>query len=56
MNILRCIAARFADDDSIAVIVPFQNRSWTDAKSLPDLGGNRDLALCCELRMGESHA
>lgn len=55
MDLLRCIAARLSDDDSIAVIVPFENRPWTDAQSLPDFGGNRNLALCGELRVRESH-
>ena len=55
MDILRCIAPRLANDDPVAIIVPFQNRTRTDAEPLADLGRNRNLTLCGELRMSKRH-
>ena len=55
MNILGCKATRLANDDSIALIVPFQNRTRADAKPLTDLGRNGNLTLCGEFRMSEGH-
>ena len=55
MNVLRCKATRLANDHSIALIVPFQNRTRADTKPLSDLGRNGNLTLYSELRMSKSH-
>ena len=56
MNILRRMAARLPHNDSVALIVPLQNRTRTDAKPLTYFGRYRDLTLCGELRMSDRHA
>jgi len=55
VNVLGCKATRLANDHSVALIVPFQNRTRADTKPLADLGRNGDLTLCGELRMSKSH-
>ncbi len=39
MNILRRVAARPPNDDSVALIVPLENGARTNAEFLTDLGG-----------------
>jgi hypothetical protein len=55
MDVFRGVKAHAPDHDSLTVIVPLENRSRTDAELPPDFGGDRDLALCRELRMGKCH-
>jgi len=55
VNILGCKPTRLANDHSIALIVPFQNRTRADTKPLADLGRNGNLTLCGELRVSQGH-
>jgi hypothetical protein len=55
MNILRCKSPRLPHHDSVAIVIPLENRAWTDAEPLPHLGRDRDLTLRRELRMGQCH-
>jgi hypothetical protein len=49
MDFFRREAAGSPNHYLVAVIVPLQDRPWTDPKLLPDLGGHGDLTLCGEL-------
>ena len=56
MNVLGSMAACLSHDDVTPFIVPFQNRTGTDAQFLANLRRNRDLTLRGELGMSQSHA
>jgi hypothetical protein len=55
MNVLGRVPPCFSDDDLPPFVIPLQDRARTHTEPLPDLRRNRDLSLCCELRVGECH-
>ena len=56
MNVLGSMAACLSHHDVTPFIVPFQNRTGTDAQFLANLRRNRDLTLRGELGMSQNHA
>ncbi len=50
------MAAGSANDDLIAVFVPFQDRAWPHTEPLPDLRWNRDLSLRGDFRLRQCHS
>jgi len=45
MNVFRGVTPGLANDDAVALLVPFEHRARPDAKLAPDLSRNRDLTL-----------
>ena len=55
MDIFGCIVGGATDHNLLTVIVPLQDRPRADAKFPANLGGDGDLALRRELRVGNRH-
>jgi TctA family transporter len=45
MNVFRGVTPGLANDDAVALLVPFEYRARPDAQLAPDLSRNRDLTL-----------
>jgi hypothetical protein len=56
VQILRRVATRPTNDDRRPLLIPFEDRPWTDTKPSPDFGGDRDLPLSRHTRLSECHA
>jgi hypothetical protein len=55
VDILRCITPCPANDDLIALLVPFEYGTGADAEFLANFGRNRDLTLSGHFRLCDSH-
>ena len=55
MQVLRRVPASSTDDDGGALLIPLQDGAGTDTEATPHLGGNGDLALRGDPRMGKRH-
>lgn len=51
MNVFRSVAAGLADDEVVAMAMPFENRTWPYAELFSDFSGNGDLSLGGDLRL-----
>lgn len=56
MYFLRSIPPSPANNDFIILLVPLQNGTRTNAKSLPNLGRDGDLPLGGKLGFSDAHA
>ena len=52
VDIFRGVPADSSDHDMIVFLFPLEDGTWSDPQLSPNLGGYRDLALRCELRLG----
>src|ERR1700755_2039067 len=55
MNVIGRKPAGFAHHDLVPFLVPLENRSCPEPQLPANFGGNRDLPLCGQLRVRESH-
>src|SRR5436309_1987687 len=55
VNLLRRVPTHTPDQDIVTGIIPRQHLAGAKAEFLPDLAGNRYLAVCGELRMRDRH-
>src|SRR5579862_1266388 len=55
VNLARGIPPRSADDDLLALLVPFEHRPRADAELLANLGGHGNLPLRGQFRLSDRH-
>lgn len=55
MNVFRRKTPGLADDDTVTLLLPFEDGPRTYAQPLAHLGGNRHLALSRNLRVRKRH-
>src|SRR3990172_9750770 len=53
MHVLGGVAASSPDDDRATLGIPLEDGPGPDTQAPPDLGRNRDLPLCGQLRLGD---
>ena len=55
MNILGGVTTEAPHHDSLAVVLPLENRPWPDAELATNLGWHRNLTLGGDLRFNKRH-
>ena len=55
MDVFGRVTSRLADDDSIAVLIPFEDRARTDAEPTANFRRNGNLTLCGKSRVRQRH-
>jgi hypothetical protein len=55
MNLGRAEPTGFPNDDISVLIMPLEDRPWTNTKPLSYFGGNGDLTLRCQFGLSDGH-